>query len=126
MGQLSKSRIPLVPIHWNVVTPLTELQVALKNKVTVSLVLQLVRDARKKGLTVPVLFMGYYNPILSYGEERLLKDCKEAGINGFIIVDLPPEEAVTFRNFCAKAGSVTTQGNNNTPANIIIDFHTFP
>ncbi|ELR07633.1 tryptophan synthetase [Pseudogymnoascus destructans] len=77
--------------------------IALKNKVTVSLVLQLVRDARKKGLTVPVLFMGYYNPILSYGEERLLKDCKEAGINGFIIVDLPPEEAVTFRNFCTKA-----------------------
>ena len=103
MDQLSRSRIPFVQTHWTAVTPLTELQIALKNKVTVSLVLQLVRDARKKGLTVPVLFMGYYNPILSYGEERLLKDCKEAGINGFIIVDLPPEEAVTFRNFCTKA-----------------------
>ena len=40
----------------------------------------------------------------SYGEERLLTDCKEAGVNGFIIVDLPPEEAVAFRNFCAKGG----------------------
>ncbi|KAN0112352.1 tryptophan synthase-like protein [Hyaloscypha variabilis] len=77
---------------------------ALKNGVTVSSTLEMVREARKKGLTVPVLFMGYYNPILSYGEEKLLKDCKEAGVNGFIVVDLPPEEAVTFRNFCTKGG----------------------
>ena len=126
MDQLSKSRIPFVQTHWTATTSLTELQIALKNKVTVSLVLQLVRDARKKGLTVPVLFMGYYNPILSYGEERLLKDCKEAGINGFIIVDLPPEEAVTFRNFCAAAGSVSVQGNDITVANSIIDSHMFP
>lgn len=48
--------------------------------------------------------MGYYNPLLSYGEERMLKDAKEAGINGFIMVDLPPEEAVRFRNLCTKAG----------------------
>jgi tryptophan synthase len=126
MDQLSKSRIPFVQTYWTAVTPLTELQVALKNKVTVSLVLQLVRDARKKGLTVPVLFMGYYNPILSYGEERLLKDCKEAGINGFIIVDLPPEEAVTFRNFCTKAQSVSVQMVVITATNSIVDSHTFP
>ena len=48
--------------------------------------------------------MGYYNPLLSYGEERMLKDGKEAGINGFIMVDLPPEEAVRFRNHCTTAG----------------------
>ena len=48
--------------------------------------------------------MGYYNPLLSYGEERMLKDAKEAGVNGFIMVDLPPEEAVKFRNLCTKAG----------------------
>jgi tryptophan synthase len=48
--------------------------------------------------------MGYYNPLLSYGEERMLKDAKEAGVNGFIMVDLPPEEAVRFRNLCTKAG----------------------
>jgi tryptophan synthase len=64
----------------------------------------MVRDARKKGLKVPVLFMGYYNPMLSYGEERLLKDCKEAGVNGFIVCDLPPEEAVSFRKFCTSGG----------------------
>jgi tryptophan synthase len=48
--------------------------------------------------------MGYYNPILSYGEERLLNDAKEAGVSGFIIVDLPPEEAVRLRNHCTKVG----------------------
>jgi tryptophan synthase len=47
--------------------------------------------------------MGYYNPLLAYGEERMLKDAKEAGVNGFIMVDLPPEEAVRFRNHCTKA-----------------------
>ncbi|KAM3084415.1 anthranilate synthase / indole-3-glycerol phosphate synthase [Clarireedia jacksonii] len=78
--------------------------IALKNGVSVTTVLQMVRDARKKGLRVPVLFMGYYNPMLSYGEERLLKDCKEAGVNGFIVCDLPPEEAVSFRKFCTSGG----------------------
>ena len=64
----------------------------------------MVRTARQKGLKVPVLLMGYYNPTLSYGEERLMKDSRDAGVNGFIMVDLPPEEAVKFRNYCAKAG----------------------
>ncbi|MCJ1350036.1 MAG: tryptophan synthetase [Icmadophila ericetorum] len=77
---------------------------ALKNGVTIESTLEVVREARQKGLQVPVLFMGYYNPILSYGEGRLLKDAKAAGVNGFIVVDLPPEEAVRFRNFCTKGG----------------------
>lgn len=77
---------------------------ALKNGVTTESCLQIVRDARKRGLRAPVLLMGYYNPLLSYGEERMLKDAREAGVNGFIIVDLPPEEAVRFRNYCTKAG----------------------
>lgn len=66
----------------------------------------MIRDARKRGLKVPVLLMGYYNPLLSYGEERMLKDAKEAGANGFIMVDLPPEEALRFRNFCRSYGCV--------------------
>ena len=77
---------------------------ALKNGVTVTSTLDTVREARRRGLKIPVLFMGYYNPLLSYGEERILKDAKEAGVNGFIVVDLPPEEAVRFRNFCTKGG----------------------
>ncbi len=52
--------------------------------------------------------MGYYNPLLIYGEERAVKDAREAGVNGFIVVDLPPEEALKFRNFCASGGYVAT------------------
>lgn len=79
-------------------------QQALANGVTTAHCLDIVRDARKRGLRAPVVLMGYYNPILSYGEERIMKDAKEAGVNGFIMVDLPPEEAVKFRNFCVKSG----------------------
>ncbi|KAF3482834.1 tryptophan synthase [Arthroderma uncinatum] len=77
---------------------------ALKNGVTVTSVLEMVRTARRKGLKSPVLMMGYYNPLLQYGEERMLKDAKAAGVNGFIMVDLPPEEAVRFRDLCKKEG----------------------
>ncbi|KAJ8105788.1 hypothetical protein ONZ43_g7284 [Nemania bipapillata] len=78
--------------------------VALDNGVTIKSTLQMVTDSRAQGLTVPVLLMGYYNPLLSYGEEALLTDCKAAGINGFIVCDLPPEEAVSFRKFCSRGG----------------------
>ncbi len=64
----------------------------------------MVRDARKLGLQAPLLLMGYYNPLRAYGEEKLLRDSKEAGVNGFIVVDLPPEEAVSFRKLCTKGG----------------------
>jgi tryptophan synthase len=62
----------------------------------------MVKEARSRGLKAPVMLMGYYNPLLSYGEERLLKDCHSSGINGFIVVDLPPEEAISFRKLCNK------------------------
>jgi len=78
--------------------------VALKNGVTIESTLQMVRDSRTRGLKAPILLMGYYNPLLSYGEERLLQDCKESGVNGFIVVDLPPEEAVSFRKLCTRGG----------------------
>lgn len=64
--------------------------------------LGMVKEARSRGLKAPVMLMGYYNPLLSYGEERLLEDCHAAGVNGFIVVDLPPEEAVSFRKLCNK------------------------
>lgn len=77
---------------------------ALQNGVRIPEMLQMVREARKSGLTAPVIFMGYYNPVRAYGEERMLRDCKEAGVNGFIMVDLPPEEAVRFRGVCKGFG----------------------
>ncbi|PYH70306.1 tryptophan synthase TRP5 [Aspergillus vadensis CBS 113365] len=77
---------------------------ALANGVTIPLVLDQVRTARSRGLRAPVLLMGYYNPLMQYGEELMLQHCKDAGVNGFIMVDLPPEEAVRFRDLCASAG----------------------
>ncbi|OJJ01614.1 hypothetical protein ASPVEDRAFT_129517 [Aspergillus versicolor CBS 583.65] len=77
---------------------------ALENGVTVTTVLEMVRSARNRGLRAPIMLMGYYNPMLRYGEERMLRDCKDAGVNGFIMVDLPPEEAVRFRDLCTSTG----------------------
>ncbi|KAK0327970.1 anthranilate synthase / indole-3-glycerol phosphate synthase [Friedmanniomyces endolithicus] len=77
---------------------------ALKNGVTTTTCLDIVRQARSRGLKAPVLLMGYYNPLLAYGEERILQDAKKAGVNGFIMVDLPPEEAVRFRHHCTNYG----------------------
>jgi tryptophan synthase alpha chain len=54
--------------------------------------LDLVRRFRAEDAETPVILMGYFNPLYIYGVERFLKDAKEAGIDGLIIVDLPPEE----------------------------------
>jgi tryptophan synthase alpha chain len=54
--------------------------------------LALVRDFRSGDLTTPVVLMGYYNPIYIYGVARFLADAKAAGVDGLIVVDLPPEE----------------------------------
>ncbi|MET0276773.1 MAG: tryptophan synthase subunit alpha [Pseudorhodoplanes sp.] len=54
--------------------------------------LQLVRDFRKNEPDTPIVLMGYYNPIYVYGVDRFLADAKQAGVDGLIIVDLPPEE----------------------------------
>ncbi|HYH18649.1 MAG TPA: tryptophan synthase subunit alpha [Azospirillum sp.] len=54
--------------------------------------LDLVRGFRKTDAETPVILMGYYNPIHAYGVERFLADAKAAGVDGLIVVDLPPEE----------------------------------
>ncbi|PYI07740.1 tryptophan synthase beta chain [Aspergillus sclerotiicarbonarius CBS 121057] len=77
---------------------------ALKNGVTVHSIALMVQEARSRGLHIPILFVGYYNPILHYGEARLVADCSKAGVDGFLIVDLPAEDAVRFRNLCVGAG----------------------
>ncbi len=53
--------------------------------------LDLVRRFRRQDDATPIILMGYYNPIYSYGNERFLADAKAAGVDGLIIVDLPPE-----------------------------------
>lgn len=77
---------------------------ALENGVTVVKCLELVAQARKEGVTVPIILMGYYNPILQYGEEKLIADSAKAGASGYIVVDLPPQDAVQFRSTCSKYG----------------------
>ncbi len=53
--------------------------------------LQLVRDFRAQDDATPIVLMGYYNPIYVYGNERFIKDAKAAGVDGLIVVDVPPE-----------------------------------
>jgi len=75
-------------------------QIALEHGVTLTTCYELVRKARDAGLKAPVVFMGYYNPLLSRGEERAVAQAKAAGADGFIVVDLPPEEAGGFIAAC--------------------------
>ncbi|OJD40529.1 tryptophan synthase [Diplodia corticola] len=77
---------------------------ALLNGVKMSTCLEMVRAARTKGLQAPVLLMGYLNPFLSYGEETMIKDARAAGIDGLVILDAPPEEAVRLRDYCTRYG----------------------
>lgn len=65
---------------------------ALKLGMTLKKTLDLVRDFRKDDNATPIVLMGYYNPIYIYGVDKFLGDAKSAGIDGLIIVDLPPEE----------------------------------
>jgi tryptophan synthase alpha chain len=65
---------------------------ALKARQTTAKTLDLVRAFRKGDADTPVILMGYYNPIYVYGVERFLADATSAGVDGLIIVDLPPEE----------------------------------
>jgi len=66
---------------------------ALKAGATVAGVLDLVRELRAKEQDTPVVLMGYYNPIMSYGVGRFCADAAAAGVDGLIVVDVPPEEA---------------------------------
>src|SRR5262245_31389909 len=65
---------------------------ALKSGQRMTRTLSLVRDFRKEDDRTPIILMGYYNPIYVYGNEHFLADAKVAGVDGLIIVDLPPEE----------------------------------
>jgi tryptophan synthase alpha chain len=65
---------------------------ALKNGQDMPKTLNLVREFRSKDQNTPIVLMGYYNPIYSYGVDRFLTDANAAGVDGLIVVDLPPEE----------------------------------
>jgi len=71
-------------------------QIALDKGITVKKSLVAVKELRKRGVDIPLILMGYYNPMLAYGLEEFVRDAIGAGADGFIIPDLPPEEAAEF------------------------------
>jgi tryptophan synthase alpha chain len=79
-------------------------QRALEGGMTLDKTLQMVRDFRASDSTTPIVLMGYYNPIYIYGVERFLTDAKKAGVDGLIVVDLPPEEDAELCLPALKAG----------------------
>jgi tryptophan synthase alpha chain len=77
---------------------------ALQAGMTLRKTLQLVRDFRSSDNKTPIVLMGYYNPIYIYGVDKFLPDAKAAGVDGLIIVDLPPEEDAELCLPAIKAG----------------------
>ena len=77
---------------------------ALKAGMTLKKTLAMVREFRKDDNATPLVLMGYYNPIYIYGVDKFVADAKTAGVDGLIIVDLPPEEDVELCLPAMKAG----------------------
>ena len=72
-------------------------EIALSNGISLSIIFDQVRSIRKK-TDIPIALMGYYNPILAYGIDNFLNDCKTSQIDGIILPDLPLDESVEFCN----------------------------
>jgi tryptophan synthase alpha chain len=89
-------------------------QVALEKGITVKKSLQAVAKLRRRGVTIPLVLMGYYNPMLAYGLEKFIRDACEAGADGFIVPDLPMEEADEF-HIARSSASTTSDKNTRSP-----------
>ena len=66
--------------------------------------LDLCREVRRRGVGVPLVLMGYYNPVHAYGPGAYVRDCAAAGVDGLIVPDLPPDEAGPLAGECRAAG----------------------
>jgi tryptophan synthase alpha chain len=82
-------------------------QIALEKGVTTGQVIAAVAELRKRGVTIPLILMGYYNPMLAYGLGKFVCDARKAGADGFIIPDLPPEEAGELAKFLGDMPQIT-------------------
>ena len=76
---------------------------ALESGTTLSGILDMIGSVREVS-EIPIVLFGYYNPILSYGNERFAKMARAAGVDGILVVDLPPEESDELRRYTDKAG----------------------
>ena len=97
--QLEKSGVDMIEIGLPFSDPLADgptIQLAggrsLDSGMTLVKTLEMAKRFREKDDSTPIVIMGYYNPIYSYGVEQFLIDAEAAGIDGLIVVDLPPEE----------------------------------
>ncbi|MDP1992201.1 MAG: tryptophan synthase subunit alpha [Syntrophales bacterium] len=78
-------------------------QRALKSGATLAKILTMIATLRRTS-AIPIVLFGYYNPILSYGPATFAVDAEAAGVDGILVVDLPPEEAGELRRYTDKAG----------------------
>ncbi len=79
-------------------------QIALDNGMTAARCLEMTAELRRRGVSLPFMLMGYFNPILAYGIERYARDAADAGADGFIVPDLPMEEAGELESACEANG----------------------
>jgi tryptophan synthase alpha chain len=79
-------------------------QKSLANGTTVKDCLAMSCELRQQGIDTPALLMGYINPIMAYGLEQFVAEAAEAGVDGLIVPDLPPEEAGELETMCANYG----------------------
>lgn len=91
-------------------------QLALNHGMTVRRCLEMASELRRNGLTQPFLLMGYLNPILAYGVKQFVADAQQAGADGLILPDLPPEEAGEIEAVCRERGlALVFLASPNTP-----------
>ncbi|MDO9515626.1 MAG: tryptophan synthase subunit alpha, partial [Syntrophales bacterium] len=76
---------------------------ALEGGATLSGILEMIEAVREVS-EIPIVLFGYYNPILSYGNELFAKRARAAGVDGVLVVDLPPEESAELRRYTDRAG----------------------
>ncbi len=79
-------------------------QVSLQNGTRLIDCIEAVKTLRARGVTIPLVLMGYVNPVIAYGMERYAHDAAVAGASGFIVADLPMEEAGAMMGYCASNG----------------------
>ena len=76
---------------------------ALQNGATLAKILDMIERVRETS-EIPIVLFGYYNPVFMYGNEAFARGAKAAGVDGILVVDLPPEEAAELRVYTDRAG----------------------